>query len=46
MDELLDAIDLELSNQYVVLERDNETLYVKDRETNEHYAIHINRIGE
>jgi len=41
MEELLEAIDEGLSNRYKVLEGDDETLYVKDRETEEHYAIHV-----
>ena len=41
MEELINAIDVGLSNRYVVLEGDHETLYVKDRETQKHYGIHI-----
>ena len=42
MEELLEAIDMSLSNKYVVLEGDHETIYVKDRDTDKHYAIHVN----
>jgi hypothetical protein len=42
MEELLEAIDMGLSNKYVVLEGDHETIYVKDRDTGKHYAIHVN----
>ena len=42
MDELLEAIDAGLSNQYVVLDSDPGTIRVEDRETGNHYEISIN----
>ena len=44
--ELLDEIDACLSNRYIVLEGDNDTLYVKDRETGEHYAIKVEQLTD
>ena len=41
-DELLEAIDAGLSNQYVVLDSEPGTLRVEDRETGNHYEISIN----
>ena len=41
VESLLEAIDAGLSNGYVVLEGDHETLYVKDRETGKHYSIRV-----
>ena len=41
MKDLLEAIDEGLSNRYVILEGDDDTIYVKDRETEKHYAIHV-----
>jgi len=41
MKDLLEAIDEGLSNRYVILEGDEDTIYVKDRETEKHYAIHV-----
>lgn len=46
MEELLEAIDAGLSNRYKVLEGDHDTLYVKDRTTETHYAIHIAECDE
>lgn len=39
--ELINEIDATLSNRYVVLEGDDNTLYVKDRQNGEHFAIHV-----
>lgn len=39
--ELLDAIDNGISNRYVVLERDDSTLYIKDRDTECNFAVRI-----
>ncbi len=38
---IINEIDERLSNDYVVLEGDEDTLYVKCRETGKHYAIHV-----
>lgn len=37
--ELLEAIDMGLSNRYKVVEGDDHTLCVVDRETGKHYDI-------
>ena len=39
--DLIYEIDERLSNRYVVLEGDDDTLYVKDRETGEHFEIKV-----
>ncbi len=46
MEELLETIDNGLSNRYVVLEGDHETIYIKDRETEKHYAIHVSECAD
>lgn len=38
---LIDVIDSCLPNSYVVLEGDNDTLYVKSRKTGDHYSIKV-----
>ena len=40
-EELLDEIDNNLSNRYVVLEGDHDTLYVKDRRNGETLKIKV-----
>ena len=42
--ELLEEIDANLSNRYVVLEGDDDTLYVKDRTNGEHFAIKVEHL--
>jgi len=39
MQELLEAIDMALSNRYKVVEGDDHTLCVVDRDTGKHYDI-------
>ena len=39
--DLINEIDNVLTNRYVVLEGDGETLYVKDRETGRHFEIKV-----
>lgn len=39
--DLIYEIDNLLTNRYVVLEGDDETLYVKDRETGRHFEIKV-----
>lgn len=39
--DLIYEIDNVLTNRYVVLEGDDETLYVKDRETGRHFEIKV-----
>ena len=39
--DLIYEIDERLSNRYVVLEGDDDTLYVKDRETGKHFEIKV-----
>lgn len=43
---LIHAIDECLPNSYVVLEGDNETLYVKERNTGKHFEIKVSEIIE
>ena len=45
-DALVNAIDMGLSNRYVVLEGDRDTLYVKDRTSDRHYAIHVSECAD
>ena len=44
--ELLNEIDACLSNRYVVLEGDDNTLYVKNRENGEHFAIKVEHLED
>ena len=46
MEELLEAIDVGLNNRYKVLDGDDHTLCVKDRETGKHYDIIIKEVYE
>ena len=39
--DLLDEIDSNLSNRYVILEGDHDTLYVKDRQNGETLKIKV-----
>ena len=39
--DLIYEIDERLSNRYVVLDGDEDTLYVKDRETGKHFEIKV-----
>ena len=39
MEDLLNAIDMGLSNRYKVIDGDDHTLCVVDRETGEHFNI-------
>lgn len=39
--DLIYEIDERLSNRYVVLDGDDDTLYVKDRETGKHFEIKV-----
>lgn len=39
--DLIHEIYKVLTNRYVVLEGDDETLYVKDRETERHFEIKV-----
>lgn len=41
MKELLEAIDMGLSNRYKVIDGDDHTLCVVDRETGKHYDIKV-----
>lgn len=44
--ELLNEIDACLSNRYIVLEGDDDTLYVKNRENGEHFAIKVQHLED
>ena len=44
--DLIDAIDIGLSNRYKITEGFEDTLYVKDRETGTHYEIKVNECEE
>jgi hypothetical protein len=46
MKELLEAIDMGLNNRYVVLDGDEHTLCVKDRETGKHFDIIVKETEE
>lgn len=46
MEELLEAIDIGLSNRYVVLDGDDHTLCIKDRKTGEHFDIIVKETEE
>ena len=39
MKELLEAIDAGLNNRYVVLDGDEHTLCIKDRQTGKHFDV-------
>lgn len=43
-EELINDIEMSLSNRYVVLEGDHDTLYVKDRRTGETLVIKVELI--
>ena len=44
--DLIYEIDNVLTNRYVVLEGDDETLYVKDRETGRHFEIKVTQMAK
>ena len=46
MKELLEAIDMGLSNRYVVLDGYNNTLCIKDRETGKHFDIVVKEVED
>lgn len=46
MKELLEAIDMGLSNRYVVLDGDNHTLCIKDRDTGKYFDIVVKETEE
>ena len=44
--DLIYEIDNVLTNRYVVLEGDDETLYVKDRETGRYFEIKVTQCDD
>ena len=46
MEQLLREIDENLSNRYVVLDGDHDSIYVKDRESDKHFVIHVAECDE
>lgn len=46
MKELLEAIDIGLSNRYQVLDGDDYTLCIKDCKTGKHFDIKVEEVEE
>ena len=44
--ELINNIESGLSDRYQVLEGDYDIIYVKDKETNIHYTIHVSECDD
>lgn len=44
MEELINEIECRLSNKYIILDGDHDTMYVKDRETGKQYEIKLQEI--